>query len=285
MAVTPGSPRSATFGWITIFIGLAAAAGAIRGGEALANAITVDSLAAANVLFYSLLFAPLIVLSLLLGLIDKRPVLRAGLAPGRWGLLGLALGVGGLATCVLYVWLHGGLQSEANPAVPRGFLSLGLAIAFMGVLAEELLFRGWLLSALDDRVGAPMAVLLSAVAFSAFHLWAGGATDAISLANLMLGGLWFGLLAQRSGGLVAPVAAHLGWNVAEDIGFGLVPNPGVGELGALSNHQMVGAAMWGGSEEGLNASIAMTLVLAALVIPLLPVFTRPATRSGASARG
>ena len=278
MANAPGSPRSATFGWVTIVVGLAAAAGAIKGGEALAAAITVDSLAAGNVVFYTLLFAPLIVLSVVLGLIERRRVVRAGDAPGRWGLIGLASGIGGLSACVLYVWLHGGWQSEINPAVPRGFIALGLAIALMGVLAEELLFRGWLQSALEDRVGPQGAVLLSAVAFSAFHWVAGGATDAISLANLLLGGLWFGLLAQRSGGLVAPIAAHLGWNVAEDIGFGLIPNPGVGELGALSNHQIIGSAIWGGSEEGLNASIAMTLVLAALVIPLLPAFTRSVAR-------
>ena len=276
--------RSAAFGWTVIAIGLAAAAGAIKGGEALATRITVDSLAAGNVVFYTLLFAPLVVLSLLLGLIERRHVLRAGDAPGRWGLLGLATGAGGLATCVVYIWLHGGLQPEDNPVVPQGFVALGLAIALMGVLAEELLFRGWLQSALEDRVGGQWAVLLSAIAFSAFHLWAGGATDAISLANLLLGGMWFGLLAQRSGGLIAPVAAHLGWNVAEDIGFGLVPNPGVGDLGALSNHQMIGSAIWGGSEEGLNASIAMTVVLAALVIPLLPAFTRPRKSHEASQR-
>ena len=271
------------FGWVTIVVGLAAAAGAIKGGEALATAVTVASLAAANVVFYTLLFAPLIVLSVLLGVIERRRVLRAGDAPGRWALIGLVTGVGGLSACVVYVWLHGGWQPEVNPPVPQGFLVLGLTIAFMGVLAEELLFRGWLQPALEDRVGPQWAVLLSAVAFSAFHLWAGGATDAISLANLLLGGLWFGLLAQRSGGLVAPIAAHLGWNVAEDIGFGLVPNPGVGELGALSNHQMIGSAIWGGSEEGLNASIVMTLVLAALVIPLLPAFTRPVVRTAARA--
>lgn len=277
-------PRSATFGWITIVVGLALAAAAIKGGEALATRITVDSLAAGNVVFYTLLFAPLIVLSMLLGLVERRRVLRAGEAPGRWGALGLATGVGGLATCVVYVWLHGGLRPEANPPVLQGYIALGLVIAFIGVLAEEMLFRGWLQSALDDRLGGQWAVLLSAIAFSAFHLWAGGATDSISLANLLLGGLWFGLLAQRSGGLVAPIAAHLGWNVAEDIGFGLVPNPGVGELGALSNHQMLGPAIWGGSEEGLNASIAMTLVLAALVIPLLPAFARSPKSLAASAR-
>jgi membrane protease YdiL (CAAX protease family) len=282
--VTVAAPRSAAFGWAVIAVGLGAAAGAIKGGEALAGAVTFTSLAAANVAFYTLLFAPLIVLGLLLGFVERRRVLRAGTTPGRWGLLGLATGAGGLGTCVLYVWLHGGLQPEANPPVPHGFIALGFAIALMGVLAEELLFRGWLQPALEDRVGPQWAVLLSAVAFSAFHLWAGGASDAISLANLLLGGLWFGLLAQRSGGLVAPIAAHLGWNVAEDIGFGLVPNPGVGELGALSNHQMVGAAIWGGSEEGINASIAMTLVLAALVIPLLPTLTRSSSAAVPSAR-
>ena len=151
-------------------------------------------------------------------------------------------------------------------------------MTLLGVVAEELLFRGWLLSALEDRVGGSLAVLLSAVAFSAFHLWAGGAVDAISLANLLLGGLWFGLLAQRSGGILAPIGAHLGWNVAEDIGFGLVPNPGMGDLGALANYDMVGGPLWGGTEEGLNSSIAMTLVLVALVVPLLPRFAgRPAT--------
>jgi uncharacterized protein len=124
-------------------------------------------------------------------------------------------------------------------------------------------------------------VLLSALAFSGFHLWAGGASDPIALANLMLGGLWFGLLAQQSGGVIAPIAAHLGWNAAEDLGFGLLPNPGLGDFGALANYDMIGSVLWGGSEEGLNSSIAMTLVLTALVIPLLPVFARGhrATRS------
>ena len=65
---------------------------------------------------------------------------------------------------------------------------------------------------------------------------------------------------------------------------GLIPNPGVGELGALSNHQMIGGATWGGTEEGLNASIAMTVVLVALIVPLLPSFARSAAPREASAR-
>lgn len=270
------SARSAGFGWATIVVGLALAlflvAPAVR--DAVGERITTESIAAANAIFYLVLFGPLVALALVLGAVDRRPVVRAGRAPLRAGVVGLAIGVGGLATCVLYVWLNGTLRLAPNPAAPSGHLVLGLALTLLGVVAEELLFRGWLLSALDDRLGSSLAILLSAVAFSAFHLWAGGAVDAISLANLLLGGLWFALLAQRTGGILAPIGAHFGWNVAEDIGFGLVPNPGLGDLGALANYDMVGGPLWGGTDEGLNSSIAMTLVLAALVIPLLPRFSR-----------
>jgi len=264
----------AAFGWATIVVGLAAALALIDRAEDIAAKFPVESLVAANVVFYGLLFGPLIVLALLLGLIERRKVLRAGRRPLRWTWLGLALGAGGLAACVAYVWLNGTLRSGPLEPVPPNYLALNFGVLLLGVLAEELLFRGWLLSALQDRVGDSLAVLLSALAFSAFHLWAGGAMVAISLANLLLGGLWFGLLALRTGGIVAPTMAHLGWNATEDLGFGLVPNPGIGELGAFTNYEMAGSVLWGGGDEGLNASIAMTLVLTALVVPLLPRFER-----------
>ena len=267
--------RSTAFSWALIVFGLAAALGLLLGGQRLAAAMTVDSLAGAITLFYVLLFAPLIVLALVLGRIERRRVLRGGMAPGRWSAIGLGLGVGGLLACVAYVALHGGLRPATHDPVPAWFLALGLAITALQVLAEEALFRGWLLAALETLAGGPLAVLLSALAFSAFHL-VGGASGAISLTNLMLGGIWFALLAQRSGGILAPFAAHFGWNVAEDIGLGLVPNPGSGEFGALADHDMIGSPLWGGADEGLNASIAMTVVLVALLVPLLPVFSRRA---------
>ncbi|QGN55296.1 CPBP family intramembrane glutamic endopeptidase [Novosphingobium sp. Gsoil 351] len=243
--------------------------------DAIGERITVDSMIAANVLFYLILFAPLILLSLLLGLLGRHQVLRAGESPLGWLALGLAIGAGGLTTCVIYAWLNASLHQVPIEPTAEHHLILSAAIVLLGVAAEEFLFRGWLLGAVQDMLGSSLAVLLSAIAFSGFHWWAGGATaDVVSLANLMLGGLWFGLLAERSGGIVAPMAAHFAWNASESIGFGLDPNPGVDELGALTNFDLTGLRMWGGSDEGLNASIAMTLVLAALIIPLLPAFSR-----------
>ena len=270
---TSASPRSPLFGWLALLAGLGAALGLLLGGQAMAEAMPVESLAGAITVFYLLLFGPLIVLSLLLGAAERRSVLRVGTTPLRWLAIGLAIGVGGVLTCVLYVRINGTLVPATHDPLPQGFLALGLAITAFQVFAEEVLFRGWLLSALQDRLGPTIAVLGSAVAFSIFHM-VGGEVTPLSLVNLLLGGLWFGLLAQRSGGIIAPFAAHYGWNVTEDIGFGLVPNPGVAEFGALFDHDMVGLPLWGGSEEGLNASLAMTVVLVALILPLLPAFAR-----------
>ena len=274
-------PRSAIVDWVLIAFGLLAALFAVYAPvrDAVNERITVDSIVTGNVLFYTVLFVPLILLSLFLGLIGRHRVLRAGEYPLRWILIGLLIGSGGLATCVFYAWLNGSLIRVAIEPQAQNYLLLSAAIVLLGVTAEELLFRGWLLSALQDMLGSSWAILLSALAFSGFHWWAGGAeADVVSLANLMVGGLWFGLLAVRSNGILAPMAAHFAWNASESIVFGLDPNPGVDDLGALTNFDLVGTPMWGGSAEGLNASIAMTLVLAALVIPLLPAFTRSVAR-------
>jgi membrane protease YdiL (CAAX protease family) len=267
-------PRSALVGWAMIVVGLVAALALLLGGQELAARIPVESLAGGITLFYALLFVPLLVLALILGLIERRRTYRAGRAPLGWLVAGLALGAGGVLTCALYVALNGTLQPATHDPVPGWFVGLGLGIYAVQVLAEEAVFRGWLLPALEERTGSALAVLLSAAGFSLFHM-IGGEVGAISLINLMLGGMWFALLAQRSGGIVAPFAAHYAWNVTEDIGLGLVPNPGVAEFGALFDHDMVGAPLWGGAEEGLNASIAMTVVLVALLLPLLPSFARP----------
>ena len=275
-------PRSAFVDWTIIVLGLVAALFAVAEPvrDAISEKITVDSLITGNVLFYAVLFIPLIVLSLVLGFLGRHRVLRAGDNPFRWMVVGLLAGTGGLAACVVYIWLNGSLRPVPLDASAQDHLLLAAGIVLLGVAAEEFLFRGWLLSALQDMLGQSWAVLLSAIAFSGFHWWAGGAAaDVVSLANLMLGGLWFGLLAVRSGGILAPMAAHFAWNASESIVFGLDPNPGVDDLGALANYDLVGLPMWGGSGEGLNASIAMTIVLAALVIPLLPGFTRPVARA------
>lgn len=259
-----GSPLAA---WLTLLAGLAAALGALLGGQAAAAWLDPEPLELAITGFYVLLFGPLLVLPLVLGALTRRDVLRGGENRWRWAAAGLAGGIGGLGVAVGLTWLHGSLRPGEVAAASAASLALGLGLTLFQVTAEEAMFRGWLFPALAERIGLAGGIVGSAVAFAGFHL-VGGAGAPLSLLNLALGGAWFALLARRSGGLVAPVAAHFGWNVAEDIGLGLVPNPGVGVLGALTNFDLRGPGLWGGSAEGLNASAAMSVVLVALIVPL-----------------
>ena len=170
--------------------------------------------------------------------------------------------------------INGGVVRDTGTSFSAGLVLLGVVLTLLQVSTEELLFRGWLQPALIERIGVPLGIVLGAALFAAFHL-PSGVRAPLSLVNLMLGGVWFGLLAQRSGGLVAPIAAHFVWNAVEDLGFGLVPNPGTGALGSWINLDLTGLPLWGAQAEGLNASMGTTAVLTALIVPLAwPLFTR-----------
>lgn len=271
MATSPSAKKpaqSAPFAWVIIVVGLAASMGWVLFGQKLGDTINVEDVAAFMAIYYGLLFVPLIVLALVLGYLDHRSVVRLGEARGRWALIGLAMGTGGFLVTIGYAWLNGGVVAGVEVPAGIGMIMVGLLLIMLQVATEEVLFRGWLQPALTERIGVNLGIALGAVLFATFHLTA-GVRAPLSLVNLVLGGVLFGLLAQRSGGLIAPIAAHFAWNSIEDLGFGLVPNPSTGPLGALADYDLMGATLWGGHEEGLNASIGTTLVLLALIIPLL----------------
>lgn len=217
-------------------------------------------------LFTLAIFGPMLALGIAGRWLGRLTDLVFGERPGRATVLGLTLGAGGLALAVGYTWLAGSLAGGAGSTLLPTLL-LGIVTVTLQVGAEEMLFRGWLQPQIAPVVGAPAAVLLVAVIFAALHLL-GGRTGVLTLVNLMLGGILFGLIAVREGGIAGAIAAHWGWNVGEQMLFGLDPNPGVGAFGALFDFDLVGAARWGGSDQGLNASLAMTIALAAIVIPL-----------------
>jgi uncharacterized protein len=194
----------------------------------------------------------------------------AGGSPGAgaptWLLTGAGVGVGGLLLALVDARLAGAVVRGAGEGGATALL-FGTVVVLGQSAAEELFFRGWLQPVLARSWAPAVAIGVTALAFAGLHV-AGGARAPLTLVNLALGGVLFGLLAWRSGGLLAPVAAHFGWNWAEGILFGLDPNPGTGSFGAVCDLDLAGAALWGGSAEGLNASLAMTCVLAALVLPL-----------------
>lgn len=255
--------------------GLAEQAGGLLGEAGQENYPALETIAVIVIYGGLLLFA------LVGASISRVNPLRLGRRPLRMAAVGAAFGLCGLGAAAAYALVAGALgDGESAPTGPGLLLWGSLLILFMAA-AEEIYFRGWVQPVLSARYGAAAGVLLSALAFAALHLM-GGARSPTSIINLFLGGLLFGLLALRGGGIAAAVAAHFTWNWSEQIVLGLDPNPGVGTFGAIVNYDLSGAALWGGSDEGLNASIAMTIALLALVIPLI-ILARATPRSGAGA--
>ncbi|KQM61669.1 MULTISPECIES: CPBP family intramembrane glutamic endopeptidase [unclassified Sphingomonas] len=183
---------------------------------------------------------------------------------------GAAVGLAAVLLAVGYCALAGTLGRGGGPSASFT-LPLGLLVVLVQVTAEEAMFRGHVQPLLVRAAGAGVAVPLTAVAFAALHAVLGG-VEPVMLANMLLGGVLFGLLALYRG-LGAAIGAHVAWNGVEQLGVGLDPNPGIGPFGAAIDLDLSGAALWGGTTAGLNGSVAMTLALLAAI--LFVVWRRP----------
>jgi hypothetical protein len=201
-------------------------------------------------------------------LVGGRPLANLG--------IGAALGIGGFIAAMLLSKLALALVPGQAGGAGLGALLAGTLLVILQAGAEELYFRGWLQPALQRGWGRWGGLAAAAIAFAGLHM-VGGDLSLLSMLNLLLGGLWFGLLAERSGGVLLPALAHIGWNWAEAIGFGLIPNPGIGSFGAIADYDLGGPANWGGTAEGLNASIGMSFALVALLLLALAWRGRSAT--------
>ena len=137
---------------------------------------------------------------------------------------------------------------------------MSLVASLLAPLAEEVAFRGYVLSALRTRLPARAAVVGSAVLFAAMHL------DPVRFPAVLVLGLYLGWLAWRSGSIWPAVAAH-------------AVNNGLGAL--------VIAAGASDPEAGPTAGAAVTLLglglLALLPMALAWIRATPSPPSGSEA--
>lgn len=249
--------------------GLALAVGVVLLAPWLFNRLlTVPIIAAIDAawlegLFVTAVFGLLaLVAAIALRLADRR--VAAGAQPLLGAVVGLGLGIVGVGAALVLCRIAGALVEGADGGLGAAALLGGTLAMLAQTASEEYYFRGWLQPAVIAGWGRWPGLAATALGFAAVH-FVSAAGAPLALLNLTLAGLWLGLLAERSGGLVLPIAGHFGWNWAEELLFGATPNPGVGNFGAMLDYDFAGSALWGGSPEALNASLAEGFVLAAVV--------------------
>ena len=117
-----------------------------------------------------------------------------------------------------------GQQWQINPNLTAKLLLTGLWWNLKSVLFEELIFRGALLYILIKKLGASIAIIISALAFGIYHwfsleLW--GNVQMMIYLLLISGalGLVMAYSYTKTYSLYIPIAIHLGWNLINSVIF------------------------------------------------------------------
>lgn len=188
---------------------------------------------------------------------------------GRWPrqfFAGTALGALLMLAPALFLGLFCGVRWQWNSAGIAGWMSTLLPIAG-AVVAEELIFRGFLFQRLLDGLGTWLAQGILAAYFVLIHfgtLGAAGAQKQLAGLNIFLASILFGLAYLRTRSLALPLGIHCAANVTQGsiLGFGVSGN----EAGGLWRPIVGDVSNWlTGGAFGLEASLpGLVCVIAAL---------------------
>ena len=142
--------------------------------------------------------------------------LRGALLPAFW--VGLLWGLAAVAAIVVPVAALGGVRYSGLHYHGAELLRMTVLwwIAMIGIgLAEELMFRGYLLRTLADGLGFwPASVLLSLL-FGAMHFFLKPFETPVDFASVGLIGLFFCLTLRRTGDLWWAIGFHAGFDFAQ----------------------------------------------------------------------
>lgn len=249
----PASRRS--YGWATPFIlavtyfvsaipmavlaalAIAGTPGGLDAAVSQGRALPAGDVLLPGILMHFALWAALVIVWM--KAFERRGFASMGLSARSWlgrYLRGLAVGV---ALVLALAVITGAVVTLAPAAVPETMRDLSppaeadwsalLGTAFIGFAvfvlvtfliqgaAEEVIFRGWLMSTLTARWGAAAAIIASSIIFGAFHvhvLSSGMVFGSLALAGVTATGLFFALYAYAERSVWGAMGGHGAFNAA-----------------------------------------------------------------------
>jgi membrane protease YdiL (CAAX protease family) len=206
--------------------------------------------------------------------VERRSLASIGLtgaSPVRTYLKGLAIGFATVSLVVSAIWAVGGMQAAGfgsawNSAWGLRHIALLLPSFVFQAGTEEIIFRGWMLSALARKANVVVAVLLVSLTFTFLH-FSPHQAPLVTLVSFLFS-LFACAWALRSGNVWGVMGWHAGWNWFLATGFEL-PVTGIDVhlpalLVALRPH---GAdALTGGAEGPEGSYLCSAFFVMALVI-------------------
>ena len=99
--------------------------------------------------------------------------------------------------------LPGGTSWDSSPVA---LILTFISICILTPISEELLFRGYILDALNRLHGKWPAIIISSIIFGMVHF------DPFTMGMATIGGVIYGWIRMRTGSLVPVIVAHAMWN-------------------------------------------------------------------------
>ena len=201
--------------------------------------------------------------------VERRPLASIGITGDRKVfvfLRGHAIGWVSMLSIVLIILFAGGYSAPgfgrawASPSVLASIAMLLFSLALQSS-AEEILFRGWLLSVVSKKFNVVIGVLVSSALFALLH-FSRGQHWLVTL-SVYLFGVFCCCWALRSGSILGVMGWHSGWNWLLAVGFGL-PLSGidVNIPSLLIDLKPAGASWLTGGAQGPEASVVCIMYFA-----------------------
>ena len=184
--------------------------------------------------------------------------------------LGILIGFGTNALCILCAVLHGDIHLYFDGANVLALLLLLVAI-FIQATAEELVCRVFLYQRIRRGYKSPVvAILGNGVIFAALHLMSPG-INLLAVVAIIAVAISYSLFVYYCDSVWLPMGAHMAWNFTQNIIFGL-PNSGI--VSAFSIFKLDAASARNSfaynTEFGVEATVMTILEL--IVCSLLTIY-------------
>lgn len=176
---------------------------------------------------------------------------------GRYFALGLLIGFGMNGLSILPAWLHGDLHFSAGRFEWLYMIAALLCVCVQSG-AEELVTRGYMMSALRERYGVRIAVAVNALFFAVLHLLNPGIT-VLSVLEIVVIGFALSLVVYYLDSLWMAVAIHTAWNFTQNFLFGL-PNSGIVSRSSFLRLEAAANSVFYDTSFGVEGSITAVAV-------------------------
>ena len=175
--------------------------------------------------------------------------------PVKGVLLGTITGILWLGLPVIVMKLMKAIEFSGKNDIPLFFV--WILAAFLNVIMQELLVRGWLYQVLKQKYNIAISTIVTTALFTLLH---GGAFEAgvVPVVNVLTMSLLMTVILEYSGSLIAPTIMHFMWN-----GIGALVLGGVSladDYPHLLNMIFSGSKLLSGGECKIEGSIVVLVV-------------------------